>query len=72
MGMDGYGYGIGLDLCVGLFYEHRFAVLINDRKVVLSCTEKESLSCNLRKIILGEQHRRKRFPNKVQKLNFKI
>ena len=28
MGMDGYGYGIGLDLCVGLFYEHRFAVLI--------------------------------------------
>ena len=22
------GYGIGFDLCVGLFYEHRFAVLI--------------------------------------------
>ena len=24
--MDGYGYG--WDLCVGLFYEHRFAMLI--------------------------------------------
>ena len=22
------GYGIGWDLCVGLFYEHRFAMLI--------------------------------------------
>ena len=26
MGMDGYGIG---NICVGLFYEHRFAVLIS-------------------------------------------
>ena len=26
MGMDGYGW----DLCVGLLYEHRFAVLTNE------------------------------------------
>ena len=24
----GYGIGIGLDLCAGLLYEHRFAMLI--------------------------------------------
>ena len=27
--MDGSGSGIGWDLCAGLFYEHRFAMLIN-------------------------------------------
>ena len=26
--MDGSGSGYGWDLCVGLFYEHRFAMLI--------------------------------------------
>ena len=26
---DGYGMGMGWDLCVGLFYEHRFAMLIS-------------------------------------------
>ena len=28
--MDGYGWdGMGWDLCAGLLYEHRFAMLIN-------------------------------------------
>ena len=26
--ISGIGIGIGLDLCAGLFYEHRFAMLI--------------------------------------------
>ena len=29
--MDGYGYG--WDLCVGLLYEHRFAMLIMWKKI---------------------------------------
>ena len=29
MGWDGMGW---MDLCVGLFYEHRFAMLINDKR----------------------------------------
>ena len=37
-GWDGYGYGIGLDLCVGLFYEHRFAMLIIAVMVVFVLT----------------------------------
>ena len=30
--MDGSGSGIGWDLCAGLFYEHRFAMLIMPTK----------------------------------------
>ena len=35
-GWDGSGSGIGLDLCAGLFYEHRFAMLIK-RQQELKC-----------------------------------
>ena len=35
MGLD--WVGIGLDLCVGLLYEHRFAVLISQYKPANQC-----------------------------------
>ena len=31
--MDGSGSGIGWDLCAGLLYEHRFAMLIRGRGI---------------------------------------
>ena len=33
------GYGMGWDLCAGLFYEHRFAMLIIIKKLFHGCSQ---------------------------------